>query len=60
MPQAVKSIANEIGANHYTICGNGTLVYDLQNEEVLYDAFMEKEKVLNIMKICEENIIYIR
>ncbi len=58
MPQAVKSIANEIGANHYTICGNGTLVYDLQNEEILYDAFMEKEKVLNIMKICEENSIY--
>lgn len=58
MPQAVKSIANEICANRYTICGNGTLIYDLQNEEVLYDAFMEKEKVLNIMKICEENSIY--
>lgn len=58
MPQAVKSIANEIGASRYTICGNGTLIYDLQNEEVLYDAFMEKEKVLNIMKICEENSIY--
>lgn len=58
MPQAVKSIANEIGANHYTVCGNGTLIYDLQNEEILYDAFMDKEKALKIMKICEENSIY--
>ena len=58
MPQSVKSIANEIGANEYTICGNGTLVYDLQKEETIYNAFMEKEKVLNIIKLCEENSIY--
>lgn len=58
MPQAVKAIAREIGADHYTICGNGTLIYDLQKEEIIYDAFMEKEKVLNIIKICEENSIY--
>lgn len=58
MPQAVKTIAKEIGANEYTICGNGTLIYDLQKEEIIYDAFMEKDKVLNIIKICEENSIY--
>lgn len=58
MPQAVKVLAKEIGADKYTICGNGTLIYDLQNEEIIYDAFMEKEKVLNIINICEENSIY--
>lgn len=58
MPQSVKQLANEIGANKYTICGNGTLIYDLQKEEIIYDAFMEKEKVLNIIKLCEENSIY--
>lgn len=58
MPHAVKTIAKEIGANEYSICGNGTLIYDLQKEEVIYDAFMEKEKVLNIIKICEDNSIY--
>lgn len=58
MPGAVKALANEIGANQYAICGNGTLIYDLQKEEIIYDAFMEKEKVLNIIKICEENSIY--
>lgn len=58
MPQSVKTLANEIGANQYAICGNGTLIYDLQNGEILYDAFMEKEKVLNIIQICEENSIY--
>ncbi|MBO5478570.1 MAG: HAD hydrolase family protein [Clostridia bacterium] len=58
MPQAVKTIAKEIGADQYTICGNGTLIYDLQKEEIIYNAFMEKEKVLKIIKICEENSIY--
>ena len=58
MPQSVKEIANEIGANKYAICGNGTLIYDLQNEEIIYDSFMEKEKVLRIIKLCEENSIY--
>lgn len=58
MPSNVKAIANEIGANKYTICGNGTLIYDLQNEKIIYDSFMEKQKVLDIIKICEENSIY--
>lgn len=58
MPGAVKAIANEIGANKYTICGNGTLIYDLQKEKIIYNSFMEKQKVLDIIKICEENSIY--
>jgi len=58
MPSSVRNLANEIGASRYIICGNGTLIYDLQNEEIIYDAFMEKEKVLQIIKICEENSIY--
>lgn len=58
MPSSVKNLAKEIGADKYIICGNGTLIYDLQNEEIIYDAFMEKQKVLEIIKICEENSIY--
>lgn len=58
MPGSVKNLANEIGANKYAICGNGTLIYDLQKEEIIYDAFLEKSKALEIIKICEENSIY--
>lgn len=58
MPTSVRNIAKEIGADKYIICGNGTFIYDLQKEEIIYDAFMEKEKVLKIIKICEENSIY--
>ena len=58
MPSAVKALANEIGANKYTICGNGTLIYDLQQEKIIYNSFMEKQKVLDIIKICEQNTIY--
>ncbi len=58
MPNSVKSLAKEIGADKYIICGNGTFIYDLQKEEIIYDAFLEKTKVLEIIKICEENSIY--
>lgn len=58
MPSSVKNIALELGADKYMICGNGTMVYDIKKEEVIYDAFMSKEKALEIIKICEENSIY--
>lgn len=58
MPGAVRALANEIGANKYTICGNGTLIYDLQKEEIIYNSYMEKQKVLDIIRICEQNSIY--
>ena len=58
MPQAIYSLAKEIGADEYTICGNGTLIYDFKQDKAIYDAFMEKEKVLQIIQICEENSIY--
>ena len=58
MPSSVRNLALEIGADKYIISGNGTLIYDLQKEENIYNAFLEKEKVLEIIKICEENSIY--
>lgn len=55
---SVKSIANEIGVQNYIICGNGSLIYDLQREEIIYDKFIEKKKALQIIDICEKNSIY--
>ena len=55
---SVKNIANEIGDCKYIICGNGSLIYDLQKEEIIYDKFIEKSKALQIIKICEQNSIY--
>lgn len=55
---SVKNLANEIGCNNYMICGNGAITYDIQNEEIIYNRFLEKSKVLQIIKICEENSIF--
>ena len=55
---SVKNLANEIGGNHFVICGNGSLIYDLQKEEIIYDKFIEKKKALQIIEICEKNSIY--
>lgn len=55
---SVKNIANDLGKNKYIICGNGSLIYDLQKEQIIYDKFIEKRKALQIIEICEKNSIY--
>lgn len=54
---SIKAIAKEIGSENYFIAGNGALVYDIKNDEVVCEKYMPKEKVLEIIKICEENSI---
>ena len=58
MPSSIENFCSEINANRYLIAGNGTLIYDTEEQKIIYDRFMEKQKVLNIIKICEENSIY--
>ena len=58
MIDSIKSIAEEIGGQKYLISGNGSIVYDIENHEILYKNFLSKEKVLDVIKICEENSIY--
>ncbi len=54
---SIQTIAKEIGSQNYFIAGNGALIYDIQKDEVIYDKFLPKQKVLEIIKICEENSI---
>lgn len=55
---SVKNLANELNTNKYIVCGNGAIMYDMQRDEILYNKFLDKSKVLQIIKICEENSIY--
>ena len=55
---SVKNIANDLGICNYIICGNGSLIYDLQHEDIIYDKFIDKKKALQIIEICEQNSIY--
>ena len=54
---SIKTIAKEIGSNNYFIGGNGAIVYDIKEDKPIYEKYMSKEKVLEIIKICEENSI---
>lgn len=58
MIDSIKAIAEEIGGQKYLIAGNGSIVYDIENNQILYKNFLKKEKVLDVIKICEENSIY--
>lgn len=58
MIDSMKTFANEIGCNKYLIAGNGSIIYDIEKDEIIYKNFLTKEKVLDVIKICEENSIY--
>lgn len=58
MPKAMTAIANQVNAEDYLICGNGAMVYDINKEEVIYSNYLSKKKLLEIIKICDENSIY--
>lgn len=58
MIDSIKTIAKEIGGQKYLIAGNGSIVYDIENSQILYKNFLSKEKVLDVIKICEENSIF--
>lgn len=55
---SVANIANEIETNNYFISGNGSMLYDMQNDKILYENYINKEKMLELIKLCEENSIY--
>ena len=58
MPESVKSLSEELGANEYIIAGNGTLIYDLKKNENIYENNIPQEKLFKIIEICEQNSIY--
>ena len=55
---STKSLALELGVDNYIISGNGAVVYDIKNEQAIYDKFLTKEQVLEVADICEENSIF--
>ena len=56
--ESVKTIAKEIKSEKYFISGNGAIIYDMVNDEIIYQNILKKQKALEIIKICEENSIY--
>ena len=55
---STKSIAVELGVDNYLISGNGAVVYDIKNDDVIYDKFLTKEQVFQIIDVCEANSIF--
>lgn len=58
MPQAILPIANEINANKYIISGNGAAIYDVQKDKTIYNNYLSKKKLLEIIDICEKNSMF--
>ena len=55
---STKTLAKELGVDNYLISGNGSVVYDIKNDNIIYDRFLSQEQVLEIVRICEQNSFY--
>ena len=55
---STKKIAEEINSDRYMICDNGAVIYDRIENKSLYEAYIDKDIVLNILDSCIENDIY--
>ena len=58
IPQSIEPIAQEIGADNYLIAGNGAIVFDINENKVIYGEYLSKKKVIEIIKACKENNIF--
>ena len=55
---STESLAVELGVDNYLISGNGSAVFDINKQEIIYDRFLNKDKVLEIAEICEQNSFF--
>ena len=54
---SIKAIADEISSDKYIIAGNGSIIYDVQENNTIYEKYIPKSKALSVIKICEDNSI---
>lgn len=54
---SIKTIAEEINSTKYFIAGNGAIIYDVQKDEIIYEKYIPKSKVIEIVQICQQNNI---
>lgn len=55
---SIMPFVDEIGGINYIIAGNGALLYDVKNKQIIFNKFIPKQKILEIVKVCEENSIF--
>lgn len=56
--KTMENISYQLEINDFLIAGNGACVYDIKLKRNIYESYIEKEKALNIIKICKENSIF--
>lgn len=58
LSSSVREFSQNLGLTGYFISSNGALIESLSTNEAIYEKFMSKKKILEIVKVCEENSIF--
>lgn len=57
-PQTMRKISLDLGIHNYLIAGNGASIYDIQQDENIYERYIPQKKALKIIQMCKENTIF--
>lgn len=55
---SVRGIAELIDADKYVICDNGATIVNLENNDVEYAMYIDRETILKLVNFCVTNNIY--
>ena len=56
---SVKNFANDIGIEGDIICGNGAIVYNLQEDKIIYNQYIDKKKFYKLLKFVKKIVFII-
>lgn len=55
---AMQDYIEECNLNSYVISGNGTTIHDIKNDKEIFECKISKQRILEIIDICEKRNIY--
>lgn len=55
---SVKRMAEEVDTKKYLIAGNGTVIMSIEDNKIIHENFIPKEKALEIIEICKANSMF--
>lgn len=58
-PQSIKKTSLDLGIKNFLIAGNGANVYSIEENQNIYESYINKEKALEIIRKCKDNSMFV-
>lgn len=55
---SVRGIASKLNADKHVICDNGATIVDLENNQIVFSNYIEKNTIVKLVEFCLTNNVY--